>query len=103
MTVNTVTIIWNSVPCLDRNSLITRYSVRYGRASSGVRETAVVSGSATTGGTYTITGLTQFTNYSIGVAAVSDSGTGPFTTAIFVKTLLDGELLATIATHDIVH
>ena len=84
--------MWDSVLCKDRNSLITRYNVRYGRASSGVRETAVVSGSGTTSGSYTITGLTQFTNYSIGVAAVSDSGTGPFTAAIFVQTLsLDGE------------
>ena len=80
---------------MDRNSLITRYNVRYGRASSGVRETVEVSGSGTTNGSYTITGLTQFTNYSIGVAAVSDSGTGPFTTIIFVKTLLDGEMLGT--------
>ena len=86
--------MWDSVPCMDHNSLITRYNVRYGRASSGVRETAVVSGPGTTGGSYTITGLTQFTNYSIGVAAVSDNGTGPFT-VIFVKTLLDGEMLGT--------
>ena len=91
--------MWDSVPCMDRNSLITGYSVKYGRASSGVRETVVVSGSGTTGGSYTITGLTQFTNYSIGVAAVSDSGTGPFTTDIFVKTLLDGKMPARICLH----
>ena len=95
VTVNTITIMWDSVQCKDRNSLITRYNVRYGRASSGVRETVEVSGSGTTNGSYTITGLTQFTNYSIGVAAVSDSGTGPFTAVIFVKTLLDGEMLGT--------
>ena len=76
---------------MDRNSLITSYIVRYGRAFNSVRETAVVSGSGTTGGTYTITGLTQFSNYFIGVAAVSDRGTGPFAT-VFVKTLLDGKL-----------
>ncbi len=85
-----ITVQWGAVPCIDRNSEITGYVLRYGEASSDQREEAVIAGSGDKGGTSTITGLSPLTSYSIEVAAVSDSGIGPFA-SITVRTPLYGE------------
>ena len=80
ITSTTITIQWGAVPCMDQNSEITGYKVRYGPVGSSQRATDAVSGSASTGGTYTPTGLIPFTNYSIEVAAVNSNGDiGPYT------------------------
>ena len=64
-----ITIQWGEVECLEQNSEITGYSVRYGGM------TASVTGASNR--TFTATGLTPRTSYTFEVAAVSDSGTGP--------------------------
>ncbi len=76
--------------CIDRNSEITGYVLRYGEASSDQREEAVTAGSGDESGTSTITELTPYTEYSIEVAAVSDNSTGPFA-SITVQTPLYGK------------
>ncbi len=74
-----ITVEWGTVVCIDRNSEITGYVLRYGEASSDQREETEIAGSGDEGGTSTITGLTPYTEYSIEVAAVnSDSQSGPF-------------------------
>ena len=80
-----VFVTWKHVDCIDRNSEISRYRVRYGP----VGRTAVnASVSGTNRLAYTAVGLTPSTNYSIEVAAVnSDGGVGPFSPPIFVMTL----------------
>ena len=86
-----VIVTWRHVDCIDRNSEILRYTVRYGPVGG----TAVnVSVSGTNHLAYTLVGLTPSTNYSIEVAAVnSDGGVGPFSPPIFVRILdLAGEL-----------
>ena len=82
-----VFVTWKHVDCIDRNSEISRYTVRYG-PFGGVAVNVSVSGT-----NYTAVGLTPSTNYSIEVAAVnSDGGVGPFSPPIFVRTLdLDSE------------
>ena len=79
-----VFISWKRVNCIDRNSVITSYTVYYGPVDG----TAVnVSVSGTNHLAYTAVGLTPSTNYSIEVAAVnSDGGFGPFSAPIFVRT-----------------
>ena len=79
-----VFVTWKRVDCIDRNSEISRYAVRY----SPVGGTAVnASVSGTNHLTYTAVGLTPSTNYSIEVAAVnSDGGVGPFSPPVFVRT-----------------
>ena len=70
--------------CIDRNSEISGYTVRYG-AVGGTAVNASVSG--TNHRTYTAVRLSPSTNYSIEVAAVnSDGGVGPFSSPIFVRT-----------------
>ncbi len=68
-----ITVQWDAVPCIDRNSEIAGYMLRYGEASS-----EAIPRSGGEGGMYTITGLSPLTTYYIEVAAVSDSGIGPF-------------------------
>ncbi len=83
--------------CIDRNSEIIGYVLRYGEASSDQREEAVTAGSGDEGGTSTITGLTPYTEYSIEVAAVnSDSQTGPFAN-IAARTLQDSEYINSVS------
>ena len=79
-----VFVSWERVDCIDRNSEISRYTVRYGPVG-GTAVNASVSG--TNHLAYTAVGLTPSTNYSIEVAAVnSDGGVGPFSSPIFVRT-----------------
>ena len=79
-----VFVSWEHVDCIDHNSEISRYTVRYGPVG-GTAVNASVSG--TNHRTYTAVGLTPSTNYSIEVAVVnSDGGVGPFSSPIFVRT-----------------
>ena len=73
-----ITIQWGEVKCLEQNSEITGYSVRYGGM------TASVTGASNR--TFTATGLTPRTSYTFEVAAVSDSGTGPYRSRTPVET-----------------
>ena len=79
-----VFVTWKRVDCIDRNSEISGYTVRY----SPVGGTAVnASVPGTTHQTYTAVGLIPSTNYSIEVAAInSDGRVGPFSSPIFVRT-----------------
>ena len=65
-----ITIQWGEVECLEQNSEITGYSVRYGGM------TASVTGASNR--TFTATGLTPRTSYTFEVAAVSDHESGPY-------------------------
>ncbi len=76
--------------CIDRNSEITGYVLRYGEASIDQREEEVIAGSGDEGGMYVIVTLSPLTSYYIEVAAASDSGIGPFTN-ITVQTPLYGK------------
>ncbi len=89
--------------CIDRNSEITGYVLRYGEASSDQREEAVTAGSGDERGVSTITGLTPYTEYSIEVAAVnSDSQTGPFAD-ISAQTLQDSEFINSVSLFNFKH
>ena len=86
-----ISVSWNPVDCIHQNSEITGYMVRYGPASSSNRITSEVLGTTFAERVYTAVGLAPSTNYSIEVAAVNrDGDVGPFTTAIFATTVLDG-------------
>ena len=77
-----ITIRWSPVPCINRNSNITGYTVRYSRGG-GSTESVSVSGTGQSERTYTATLLVPSTSYSIQVAAVTSTGvTGPFSTTV---------------------
>ena len=76
-TLFSITIQWGEVECLEQNSEITGYSVRYETVRYyyyGV--TANVTGASNR--MFTAPGLIPRITYTFEVAAVSDSGTGPY-------------------------
>ena len=77
-----IIIKWECVPCINRNSNITGYTVRYSRGG-GSTVSVSVSGTDQSERTYTATLLVPSTSYSIQVAAVTSTGaTGPFSTTV---------------------
>ena len=81
-----LSVVWETVPCLHQGGPIAGYTLRYSNGTSIVNTT--VEGSRQ----YVLTGLTPFTSYSVQVAAVNDGGTGPYSDpALTVETLQDGE------------
>ena len=81
-----IIIQWGCVPCINRNSDITGYTVHYSRVDDSTVNVSV-SGTRQSERTYTATLLVPSTSYSIQVAAVTSTGaTGPFSTTITATT-----------------
>jgi len=79
-----ISIDWNSVDCIERNSKITGYTLHYNFADGTATNTLLPANITT----YTVTGLTPSTNYSVKMAAINSNGEiGPFTLPTLVKTL----------------
>ena len=84
MATNPVSILiqWGRVPCINRNSNITGYTVRYSTGDDSTVNVSV-SGTGQSERTYTATLLAFNTSYSIQVAAVTSTGdTGSFSTTV---------------------
>jgi len=82
-----VTIAWDAVDCIERNSNITGYVVRFTPPSTSGNDSVIVAGTGDAGGMVTIDGLAPSTQYSIQVAAVnSDGNVGVLSTALSVQT-----------------
>ena len=77
---------WDRVSCIDCNSEITGYTIRYA-LSGGAPSDIPIMGTTRSDRTYTITGLGVAANYTISVAANSSGvTTGPFSDPIDVET-----------------
>ena len=84
-----ITVAWDTVSCIERNSVITGYEVRYTPPSTSGSDSVMVAGTGDAGGMVTIAGLTPSTLYSIQVAAVnSDGDVGVLSVALSVQTAL---------------
>ena len=84
---DSINIRWGRVPCMNRNSNITGYMVRYS-TGGGSTVDASVSGTEKSDRTYTATLQAPNGSYSIQVAAVTSAGAiGPFSTTITEKML----------------
>ena len=82
-----ITIAWDAVNCIERNSNITGYVVHYTPPSTSGNDSVMVSGIGDAGGMVTIDGLAPSTQYSIQVAAVNSNGdVGVLSTALSVQT-----------------
>ena len=75
-TSSTISIQWETVPCIHRNGRITGYMIQYMEVGGGVFINESVSGDQKE---TSITGLQSSTLYDIRIAAVNSVGTGPFT------------------------
>ena len=79
---------WSTIECIERNGVITNYTVVFQEQGG-----AVIPGEVNVmDRTFTARGLTPYTNYTFRVAGVNSNGTGPFTTTITVQTDEDSKL-----------
>ena len=92
--------MWGTVPCQHQCGPITGYRLRYSINGTDGYTVNIMGDSSRQ---YKFTQLTQFTEYSVQVAAVNDGGTGPYSTLLTVKTLQDGELQLFVCNNTIIH
>ncbi len=69
-----VSLSWGEVNCTERNGAITGYSVQYSIVGGMQSTTVNITGDITS---TVIGGLTEFTIYTVSVAAISNNGVGP--------------------------
>ena len=81
---------WGSVPAADQNGIILRYTVTYTALPNGSRQPKVVDAPVTD---TTLTGLNEYTNYSITVFASTSKGHGNVSAPIIVITEEDSKFV----------
>ena len=79
---------WGEVPANDQNGRILSYTVTYKALPNGIQLTKNVTAPTTEG---TLTGLNEYTNYSITVFAWTAKGAGNVSAAIIVITAEHGK------------
>ena len=84
MTSRSIMVTWDTIECIERNGIITNYTVVFQEQGG-----ANVPGN-TVGMIFSAEGLTPHTNYTFQAAGVNDVGTGPYTNVITVTTAEDG-------------
>ena len=88
VTSTSVNINWLEIDCIERNGVITNYTVVFQEQGG-----AVILGEVNVmDRTFTASGLTPHTNYIFRVAGVNSNGTGPYTNGTVVMTEEDGNV-----------
>ena len=86
MTSRSISVTWDTIECIERNGIITGYTVVFQEQG----------GPNVPGNTpftfFSAVRLTPGRNYTFQVAGVNDAGTGPFTDLITIATTEDGLL-----------
>jgi len=83
---SSIFVQWDRLSCIERNSEITGYTVRYARSGGGSSDITIL-GTTRSNRTFTILGL-SVSNYTVMVAADTGNMTrGPFSIAIPVRIL----------------
>ena len=106
-----ITVQWDRINCLERNSEITRYSIRYGPSTTNSSEkmTTTVHGTNDNERAFTANRLEPLTSYTFEVAGVNRNGQrGPYSLVVEPVTLNpESECIfimhACIQLHDIVY
>ena len=91
-----ILVQWGDVPAADQNGIILRYTVTYIALPGGTPKTEVVIAPTTE---TTLTGLNEYTNYSITVFASTVIGDGNVSEPIIVITDEDSKLLFRIVSY----
>ena len=79
---SSITVHWSPVPCLQRNSQITGYVVRYTDITSSIRTSEYMNVSTGSASSTILTGLKGFTRYSIEIAAIGAGEMGVFSSPL---------------------
>ncbi len=77
-------VSWDAIECIERNGVITGYTVEF-QEQSGARIPGEVVNQ-----TFIASGLTPHTNYTFRVAGNSSNGMGPFSNILLFTTNEDG-------------
>ena len=84
---------WGEVPLADQNGIILSYTVNYTALPNGSEQTMVVNASITQAN---LTGLNEYTNYSITVFASTVKGDGNASAPIIVITDEDSKFIVAL-------
>ena len=88
VTSRSVVINWDMILCIERNGVITDYTVVFQEQGG-----AMIPGEVNVmDRTFTASGLTPHTNYTFGVAGVNINGTGPHSNVTLITTAEDSRL-----------
>ncbi len=80
ITYRSITVTWDTITCIERNGIITSYTVEFGSSGNPTMRTGI------TALTFTANGLTPFTNYTFQVAGVNSVNTGMYSNIISITT-----------------
>ena len=90
-TSSAIIVIWDPVPEIDRNGIITQYEVEFSQSTFNEISTSNLT---TTNGSQLMVeleGLEENMEYSVRVRAYTSVGPGPFSAAVVSRTPEDGE------------
>ena len=88
-TSRSVSVSWSTIDCIERNGVITNYTVVFQERGGAVIPVEV----NVIDRTFTASGLTPHTNYIFRVAGVNSNGTGPCSSDITFLTNEDGKIV----------
>ena len=88
VTSRSVSVSWNEIECIERNGMITNYTVEFSSLGGSVIPGVLMVDERPR---FTANGLTPFTNYTFRVAGINSIGTGPFSDLITIQTVEDSK------------
>ena len=88
MTARSVSLSWNEIECIERNGMISNYTVEFLSLGGSVIAGVLMVNERR----FTANGLTPFTNYTFRVAGVNSNGAGPFSVPTIIETPEDSTL-----------
>ena len=86
-----LSVSWNPVPLMDQNGIITVYDVEYSQSTFLDLNSPLTLSVDGTNMSATISGLEEYVEYSISVAAYTVIGEGPFSLPVQETTLQDSQ------------
>ena len=94
----TIAVMWEEVPPIDQNGVITMYEVMYTLLETfgGTLENDTIT-VFEPARSVNLTGLEEYVNYNISVRAFNSVGAGPYSVAVTVLTLQDSKYI--VRTH----
>ena len=89
-----ILVIWDPVPEIDRNGIVTQYEVEFNQSTFSEISTSnliITNGSVQM---VELEGLEEYVEYSLRVRAYTSVCPGPFSVTVVTRTFEDGELIA---------